>query len=113
MEIYYNGIDYVGSDQQDVAEDWKHRNPRAQRNPGRHRVYDACRGIPGITCYPCEGGTNYTEVFLSGFAGGEPIRRTVDSQNICKVKTRYTSCPSAFSRSSTALSGVAQLVTKR
>ena len=34
---------------------WKHRKPRTQRNPGRHRKHDACRGIQGITCYPCEG----------------------------------------------------------
>ena len=84
MEIYYNGIGYVGSGQQDAAEDWKHRNPRAQRNPGRHRKHDACRGIPGITCYPCEGGRNYTEVFCPALQAENPS----DGQWILKISVK-------------------------
>ena len=62
VEIYYNGIGYVGSGQQDVEEALEAPEP-AYANPG-HREAPAgivntmtCRGIPGITCYPCEGGT--------------------------------------------------------
>ena len=31
VEIYYNGIGYVGSGQQDTEERWKHRNPYKPR----------------------------------------------------------------------------------
>ena len=61
VEIYYNGIGYVGSGQQDVEE--ATGSTGTPTNPG-HREAPAgivntmtCRGIPGITCYPCEGGT--------------------------------------------------------
>ena len=61
VEIYYNGIGYVGSGQQDVEETTG--STGTPTNPG-HREAPAgivntmtCRGIPGITCYPCEGGT--------------------------------------------------------
>ena len=49
---------------------WKHRKPRTQRNPGRHRM--ACRGIQGITCYPCEGGTKASLPLLPPSREGIP-----------------------------------------
>ncbi len=65
VEIYYNGIGYVGSGQQDVEEALEAPEPQ---QPG-HREAPAgivntmtCRGIPGITCYPCEGGTKVSPV---------------------------------------------------
>ena len=32
-----------------------------------------CRGIPGITCYPCEGGANVPGLFLAGSFGKQGI----------------------------------------
>ncbi len=38
VEIYYNGIGYVGSGQQDVKKHWKHRIPT---NPGHREARQA------------------------------------------------------------------------
>ena len=34
---------------------WKHRKPRNSGTPAGIVNTMTCRGIPGITCYPCEG----------------------------------------------------------
>ncbi|MFR6095988.1 MAG: DUF4368 domain-containing protein [Dysosmobacter welbionis] len=50
VEIYYNGIGYVGSGRQDVEEATGSAGtpskPRTQRSPGRHRKHDDLPGYP-------------------------------------------------------------------
>ena len=72
----YNGIGYVGSGQQDVEE--------ALEAPESLQTQDTaeapagivntmtCRGIQGITCYPCEGGTKASLPLLPPSREGIP-----------------------------------------
>ena len=58
VEIYYNGIGYVGSGQQDVEEALEAPEPPERRETPAGIVNTmTCRGILGITWSPCEGGT--------------------------------------------------------
>ena len=47
VEIYYNGIGYVGSGQQDVEETLEAPEPQDAEKPGRHRKHDDLPGYPG------------------------------------------------------------------
>lgn len=54
VEIYYNGIGFVDSQQQDMES----LQPRKTEEPPTGIVNTiTCRGIPGISYYPCQGGT--------------------------------------------------------
>ncbi len=46
VEIYYNGIGYVGSGQQDVEETMEAPETQDPENPDRHRKHDDLSGYP-------------------------------------------------------------------
>lgn len=68
MEVHYNGLGYVGSGQQDVEEALEAPEPQQTQDTekppaGIVNTMTLARGIPGITCYPCEGGANASAGF--------------------------------------------------
>ncbi len=54
VEIYYNGIGFIDKT---ASGHGKPATPENRRTPTGIVNTITCRGIPGISCYPCQGGT--------------------------------------------------------